>query len=144
MTVASYLGSAVLAATSPAASSAPDKLNGWSGGGGSPLADFGQMALGLLIVVALIFVLAWVIRYVRDIGPAGGQPLRVVGQLGLGRKERVVLIEAGDKQLLLGVAPGRVETLHVLDEPIELRPGPRVPNNFGEILNKLRRRGQES
>jgi flagellar protein FliO/FliZ len=29
-----------------------------------------------------------------------------------------VLVQVGGKQLLLGVAPGRVSTLHVLDEPI--------------------------
>jgi flagellar protein FliO/FliZ len=29
-----------------------------------------------------------------------------------------VLVQVGGKQLLLGVAPGRVNTLHVLDEPI--------------------------
>ena len=28
------------------------------------------------------------------------------------------LVQVGNKQLLLGVAPGRVSTLHVLDEPV--------------------------
>jgi flagellar protein FliO/FliZ len=43
----------------------------------------------------------------------------VLAELPLGQKERAVLVRCGATQLLLGVAPGRVSTLHVLAEPIE-------------------------
>jgi len=29
------------------------------------------------------------------------------------------LLQVGEQQLLLGVAPGRVQTLHVLEQPLE-------------------------
>jgi flagellar protein FliO/FliZ len=33
----------------------------------------------------------------------------------------VVLLEVGRTQLLVGLAPGRVQTLHVLDEPVDVK-----------------------
>jgi flagellar protein FliO/FliZ len=48
---------------------------------------------------------------------AGGL-LRVCLSLAVVMKERVVLVQAGEKQMLLGVAPGNVRTLHVFDQPI--------------------------
>ena len=44
--------------------------------------------------------------------------LQVVTEIAVGQKERVVLVQVGKQQLLIGVAPGRVSTLHVLDEPV--------------------------
>ena len=36
----------------------------------------------------------------------------------MGPRERVVLLQVGNAQLLLGVTPGRIQSLHVLDEPV--------------------------
>ena len=36
----------------------------------------------------------------------------------MGTRERVVLLQVGDKQLLVGVAPGSIKTLHVLETPL--------------------------
>ncbi|HKK23844.1 MAG TPA: flagellar biosynthetic protein FliO [Pseudohaliea sp.] len=90
-------------------------------GPASPGAGAGELlrvVLGLGLVVAVIAALAWGLR--RMGGPAGGGSgrLRVLAGVAVGTRERVVLLQAGDTQLLLGVAPGRVQTLHVLDEPI--------------------------
>lgn len=134
----------VLSALPAATLAATPKLGGWKDNGTSPLAGLGQLALSLIAIVALILIMAWLFRRVRGIGPGSGAPLRVVGQLSLSGKERVVLVEAGDKQLLLGVAPGRVQTLHVLDEPIELPTAPTATKTFGDILDSIRSRGRKS
>jgi flagellar protein FliO/FliZ len=77
-----------------------------------------QVSLALVAVLVLIFAAAWLLRRMSRL-PNGAQgQLRVLGGLSIGARERVVLIEAGSTQLLLGVAPGRVQTLHVLDQPI--------------------------
>ncbi len=78
-----------------------------------------QMVAGLALVVVLIFGLAWAVRRFGNVNVNARGALRVVGALSMGARERVVLIQAGDKQILLGVAPGRVQTLHVLEEPIQ-------------------------
>lgn len=74
---------------------------------------------GLALVVLLIFFLSWLLKRTGRFAAPGGGRLRVLAGVQVGHRERVVLLKAGDKQLLVGVAPGRVQTLHVLDEPIE-------------------------
>ncbi len=78
-----------------------------------------QMFLGLLIVVALIVGMAWFMRRMGKINGSANEHLKIIGGLSLGQRERVILLQAGKTQLLVGVAPGTIRTLHVLDEPIE-------------------------
>ena len=54
----------------------------------------------------------------KTFGKFGSGPIEIIADVSLGAKERAVLVQVGGKQLLLGVAPGRVNTLHVLDEPV--------------------------
>ncbi len=76
-----------------------------------------QLVLSLLAVVVAIVVVAWILRRIMGMqNPAGGN-LRILAALSLGSRERIVVVEAGDTQLLLGVAPGRVVSLHVFEKP---------------------------
>jgi flagellar protein FliO/FliZ len=77
-----------------------------------------QVTLSLLLVLGVVFAAAWVTRRLRGFGKFGNGALQVVTELAVGTKERVVLVQVGKQQLLIGVAPGRVNTLHVLDEPV--------------------------
>ncbi|EXJ09329.1 flagellar biosynthetic protein FliO [Nitrincola nitratireducens] len=93
-----------------------------------------QMLLGLLLVIAVIFILAAIMRRVALI-PGQHKKLRVVAALSLGQKERVVLVQVGEEQLLLGVSQGQVTLLKSFDEPvIELS----VPSDeFGSRLKSI-------
>ncbi len=75
------------------------------------------LALGL--VVGLVLVSAWALRRLQGLAPAGGGRLKVVAALSVGSRERLVVVEVGDEQLLIGVAPGQVRALHVLRRPLE-------------------------
>jgi flagellar protein FliO/FliZ len=77
-----------------------------------------QVTLSLLLVLAVVFGAAWVVRRLRGFGKFGGGAVQIVTEIAVGTKERVVLVQVGNQQLLLGVAPGRVNTLHVLSEPV--------------------------
>lgn len=81
----------------------------------SALAAGGQMLVSLALVVALIGGLFVLLRrfQVRG-GSAGG--IRTLAALSVGTRERVVLLEVAGRQLLVGVAPGRVQALLVLGE----------------------------
>ncbi|MCB1907752.1 MAG: flagellar biosynthetic protein FliO [Rhodocyclaceae bacterium] len=73
------------------------------------------MVLGLGLVLALLFgALMLIKRLSLPRGPAASS-LRVVGAAAVGPRERVVLVEVGDKLLVLGVAQGQVEGLHTFD-----------------------------
>jgi flagellar protein FliO/FliZ len=86
------------------------------------VASLGQMTLALGFVLALIFAAAWLMRRMRGFGKTATGALDVIADLPLGQKERAVLIRVGTTQVLVGVAPGRVTTLHVLAEPVNVAP----------------------
>ncbi|MFB4204182.1 flagellar biosynthetic protein FliO [Arhodomonas sp. KWT2] len=90
-----------------------------------------RLTLGLAGVLALIVVLAWGMRRMGRFGSNAGGRLRVLGAVPVGQRERVVLLQAGERQLLIGVAPGSVRTLQVLDEPIAPVDGGGAPAQTG-------------
>lgn len=71
---------------------------------------FGALAL----VVLLIFGLALAAQRLRLGRGASGKHLQVVDALALGARERLLLVDVAGERVLLGVAGGRIERLHVL------------------------------
>jgi flagellar protein FliO/FliZ len=75
-----------------------------------------RVVLALIVVLAAVLAAAWLTRRMRSFGAAGsGANLEMLAQLPLGTRERAVLVRVGDTQVLIGVAPGNVRTLHVLE-----------------------------
>jgi len=68
--------------------------------------------IGLAIVLAVILGAAWLLKRVQPARFAGGRLLRMVAQLGVGNRERVVVVEIGDQWLVLGVTASSISTLH--------------------------------
>ncbi|WP_448111434.1 flagellar biosynthetic protein FliO [Pseudomonas lini] len=78
-----------------------------------------QLVFGLLLVLGLIFFLAWLLRRVQQAGPAGkGQVIELIGSRALGPRDRLMLVQVGSEQILLGLSPGTITALHVLKEPV--------------------------
>ncbi|WP_126453795.1 flagellar biosynthetic protein FliO [Sulfuriflexus mobilis] len=77
-----------------------------------------QVALGLLLVLCLILAVAWLLKRVGGFSVSGNGALKILGGLSMGARERVVLMQVGEEQILIGVSPGRVQTLHVLNKPV--------------------------
>ena len=102
------------AAPAPAAATAPMVNSGVAG-------QLTQLVFGLLLVLGLIFFLAWLLRRVQQAGPAGkGQVIELIGSRALGPRDRLMLVQVGNEQILLGLSPGTITALHVLKEPIEV------------------------
>jgi len=109
------------------------------------LGNYVQMFFGLFIVVALIFGMAWFMRRMGSMNGSATGNLKVLGGVSVGQRERIVLVQAGDTQLLVGVAPGEIRTLHVMDEPIvsPLNSNQNIPNNFANKLHDaIKKRGK--
>jgi len=106
-----------------------------------------SMAGSLVLVLALIFVFAWLMRWLQGSRLSRTTGLRVEGGVQVGSKERVVVLQAGDAKLLLGVTAGRISLLHRFGEgqhtgvdtpSIEVPSMPQVQiPSFGEQLQKL-------
>jgi flagellar protein FliO/FliZ len=131
---------------SPAVAMAAEKADATSRAAGlQPMAadNLLQTGLGLFMVLALIMAVAWVARRMGRFQRGTGNSLRIIGGLSMGTRERVVLIQAGDTQLLVGVAPGRVQTLHVLSEAVsEPAADTAQQRTFATSLSSLLKRRQ--
>ncbi len=78
-----------------------------------------KVAVGLFLVVIAIFASAWLYRRFGQQVGVSSQALKLIGGISLGNRERVVLMKVGDQQILLGITPGQIQKLHVLEHPIE-------------------------
>jgi flagellar protein FliO/FliZ len=101
-----------------------------------------QLVLGLLLVLGLIFFLAWLLRRVQQAGPAGkGQVIELIGSRALGPRDRLMLVQVGNEQILLGLSPGTITALHVLKEPVQVPSGtekatPEFAQRLMELMGK--------
>lgn len=77
---------------------------------------FWNGALALLLVLGMFLACVWMLRKMNIGGSLSNTgKLKVVGGIALGMREKIVLLQVGDKQLVLAVTPGRIETLTVLE-----------------------------
>jgi flagellar protein FliO/FliZ len=78
----------------------------------APAAGLTQVTLSLLLVLAAVFVAAWLVRRVRGLQRTRpGEGLAVLGEIAVGPRERVVLVDVAGRRVLIGVAPGSVRAL---------------------------------
>lgn len=110
-----FASEVVIAAAAPAVVATPPAAAPGSLGG-----QLAQMVLGLLLVVGLIFFLAWLLRRMQGAAPKGGQVIEVIGSRAIGPRDRLLLVQVGKEQILIGHTPGSIEALHVLAEPVEV------------------------
>ena len=75
-----------------------------------------NMVMGLVVVIALILGLAWVLKKYGRLPHNNQVDMKVLGGLSLGTREKAILIEVENKRILVGVTPGHIQTLHVLDD----------------------------
>jgi len=100
-------------------------------GSGSHLLN---VTLGLVGIVGLIFVLsAFVKRFGSGTFSTNSQ-LKILSSMPLGTRERIVLIDAGGQQLLLGITPTSINTLHVFADPIVMDNKAEVQSDFSQKL----------
>jgi flagellar protein FliO/FliZ len=72
-----------------------------------------QVIFSLVLVLALVAVVAWLLKRI-NLPQQGAGALKVVSGIAVGQRERIVLVEIKDTWLVVGVAPGQVRTLHTL------------------------------
>ncbi|MBL6987858.1 MAG: flagellar biosynthetic protein FliO [Methylobacter sp.] len=110
--------------------------------------DMLHWSVGLLIVLAIFFLCIWGMRKLSGITVNNTQKMRVVGGLSLGMRERVILLQVGKKQLILGVTPGRIDALHVLegDDCLNSEPPPSMAMDSGfaqKLMQVMKGRSDE-
>ncbi len=102
----------------------------------SAAASLAKLVAGLLGVIAAVLIFSRVLSRMNVV-TSGHDRFKVLASLPVGARERIVLMQAGDRQIVVGVAPGRVNTLHVLDEPLDVgmrRTGTDAPSSWLERM----------
>jgi len=95
-----------------------------------------QSLAGLLIVLVSVVALAWMLRRFGRLQSSAKGALRMIDGMALSTRERIVLVQVGDTQVLLGVAPGRVEAVHVLDKPVVADDAEEITGSFAARLKE--------
>ncbi len=81
-------------------------------------ADLLGLGASMFIVIAVIVLLGWLYSRSRFVSGGAGHLINVVASRALGPKERLMIVEVADRQLLIGMTASAVQTLHVFDEPV--------------------------
>lgn len=98
-----------------------------------------QSISGLAIVLAVIAGLYWLMTRLRRGATARTSLLKMISGMQVGAKERIVLVELGDSWLLLGVAPGQVNTLHSMPKmELPADSGIAPMKTFAQLLDSAR------
>lgn len=80
--------------------------------------DILSLGASMLIVVAAVVALGWLYSRMRFSSKSAGDVINIVASRALGPKERLVLVEVADQQLLVGLTATQVRTLHTFDKTV--------------------------
>ena len=94
------------------------------------------LGVGLFSVIAIIFGCAWLVRRMSGMTGGNTKAIKVVSVMPMGTRERVALLDVGGTQILVGVTPSAIRTLHVFEEPV-VTPGDPVSGDFARKLQGM-------
>ncbi len=105
-----------------------------------------QVILSLMVVVGVIVLLSFMVKKLNLQSRTGAGAVRVLSVVPIGAKDKLLLVEVGEEQLLLGSSPGSVTKLHKLEAPIEMDAKTGASPEQGSFLSVLSsvRRGQQA
>ncbi|MGH1441686.1 MAG: FliO/MopB family protein [Cellvibrionaceae bacterium] len=112
---------------------------------GSPVsysANIMQMMMGLFFIVIMIFGVVWLMKKVGYQGYSASGLIKVKSCLPISTKEKILLIEVGGEQVLVGTAPGFIGHIKTIDKPIKdsseaAFPTPPAASAFADKLKKI-------
>ena len=85
----------------------------------SNTATLANMVGGLIVVLALIFVLAYIVKRLNLV-PSNGGVVKTLAVTPIGQREKVVLIEVNGQQYLLGVTAQQINLIDKLDHAVDI------------------------
>ncbi|MDH5216090.1 MAG: flagellar biosynthetic protein FliO [Gammaproteobacteria bacterium] len=95
-----------------------------------------KVIFGLLLVVVAIFASAWFFRRFGSVSSVPSDSLKIIGGLNIGNREKLMLVQVGEKQILIGVTSTNIQTLHVLEESVPVSSTVSVGDSFSAKLNQ--------
>jgi flagellar protein FliO/FliZ len=95
-----------------------------------------KMALGLVVVLAVMALLSWVVKRFLPNGMSQHSAIKMVGGVNVGSRERVVVLEVANRWLVVGVAQGQVSSIANLEIGSNEAADAIAQQNSSELTNK--------
>ncbi|ASQ45368.1 flagellar biosynthetic protein FliO [Legionella clemsonensis] len=89
---------------------------------------------GLLLVVGVIVFLSWLLRRLNNAGLGNTKEFKVIASMSLGTREKIMLINTGNRFLLIGVTSGSINTLYDFGEELPAGFLSETKPSFSEFL----------
>lgn len=101
-----------------------------------------QILVSFLVVIGLILALAWLMRRTGRFGAENTRILKIIDSLSLGMREKIILVEVNDINIVVGIAPGHIRALHVfernMNKPVKENISPRnETHGFKQIMSRF-------
>lgn len=106
-----------------------------------PELNFAQVMLPMVMVVALIFILAWLVkRFNPRLQTTGGKDIEILANKPVTNQARLSLVRVGGKDLLIGITPGNITLIKDFDAQVVDMTETESQTDLSEQFKKLLRR----
>src|SRR3569832_185071 len=77
-----------------------------------------KTAVGMIVVIGIIVALAWLVRLMGKMNGLMSGEVKIVSSLSLGAREKIVLVQVGEEQFLLGAPPQQINRIARIKSPV--------------------------
>ena len=98
-----------------------------------------QVVGSFFLVICALLAVMFLLKRFNTVGISTGGYIEILASAPLGQRERALLLQVGEEQILVGVAPGNVTTLHHISQPVP-PPEADASLSFKEVWNFARSR----
>ena len=98
-----------------------------------------QVIAALMVIIVLIIGLSLLYKKFIPIHGVGSGSIRMLSAISLGGKEKIVLMQVGDEQIIVGVSPGYVRKIHKLKNPLPVEEATGENTFISKLNNELQK-----
>lgn len=97
-----------------------------------------RLSLSLILVLAIIVVFSWAIKKLNHFSSKSNHHIKLITGMNIGLKEKIIVLEVANQQMVIGVTPHSINYLTKIDEKIEEDSKPMA--GFNEVFKKIKNR----
>ena len=106
-----------------------------------PELNLTQVIMPMVMVIALIFILAWIVKYFNPrLQTTGGKDIEILVNKPVTNQARLSLVRVGGKDLLIGITPSNITLIKDYDAPVVDMTETESQADLSEQFKKLLRR----
>ncbi|MBT5231582.1 MAG: flagellar biosynthetic protein FliO [Methylococcales bacterium] len=100
-----------------------------------------KMLLALAVVLGLFFSVVWLIKKVGNIQTQKGNDIQIISATAIGAKDRLVLVQVGSEQFVVGVSNSGIQKIHTLSVPLSSGEGDELTpsSSFFQTLKSIQK-----